>query len=531
MKEFEIIIAAISSIILFIFGLDHFSIELQKITGEKFRKILGKLTTVPVIGLLLGAITTSIIQSSSATSVITISLVNSGVLSFKNSIGIIFGANIGTTVTAQLIAFKLTAFAPIIIIFGFLLSFVKSRYSIFAKSLFYFGFVFFTLNLISSSMSPFQNDPRVVSYLTAPLGPMLAILIGFVITAIVQSSSVTTGLAIILTQQGLMSLDNAIPVLMGANIGTSVTALLSIFNMDIAAKKTALAHLFFNIGGVIITLPILYLNKDILIFSSDPAIALANFHLVFNLSTGLIFLMVIKPFTKLIDALLSDGKMDFERFDFDFFKEEHTFEEIEKELLLIEDRIYDFIQENYSLVTLSLETNYKKILETVTKRMDYFNFVKKDIQSNFTHLLGATADKKQVKRYVLLMNQYEYLFQIDDSIRDHISIKELLDTNYIEMKSDVLISLRELTGQLLPYFTWTKDASNGIKTNKEFKEESQNVQEEVDHFRESILKLMAKEERNDAGVLYNLGSYSQRLKDKLINYQKIKIQYKVKTDE
>jgi len=163
--------------------------------------------------------------------------------------------------------------------------------------------------------------------------------------------------------------------------------------------------------------------------------------------------------------------------------------------------------------------------------MDYFKFVKKDIQSHFTHLLGATADKEQVKKYVLLMNQYEYLFQIDDSIRDHISIKELLDTNYIEMKSDVLISLRELTGQLLPFFTWTKEAANGIKTNEEFKEESKNVQEEVDHFHESILKLMAKEERNDAGVLYNLVSYSQRLKDKLINYQKIKIQYKVKIND
>ncbi|MFG1481588.1 Na/Pi symporter, partial [Halobacteriovorax sp. HFRX-1_3] len=152
MKDFQIILAATSSVILFVFGLENFSKEVQNITGEKFRKFLGSATMYPVVGLLIGAIITAFIQSSSATSVIAISLVNAGVMSFKNSVGIIFGANVGTTVTAQLVAFKLTAFAPVFIIVGFLLSFTRSRYAIFGKTLFYFGFVFFSLNLISSAL-------------------------------------------------------------------------------------------------------------------------------------------------------------------------------------------------------------------------------------------------------------------------------------------------------------------------------------------------------------------------------------------
>jgi phosphate:Na+ symporter len=263
MKDFQIIVAAATSIILFVFGLENFSKEIQKISGESFRKFLASATKYTSLGILIGAVVTAFIQSSSATSIIAISLVNAGVLSFKNSVGIILGSNIGTTVTAQLVAFKLTAFAPAFIILGFLLNFIKSKYSVFAKSLFYFGFVFFTLNLISSTLVPLQNDERLIGYLSANHSPLFGVIIGFLITALVQSSSVTTGLAIIFTQQGLMSLENAIPVLMGANIGTTVTALISIINMDIAAKKTALAHFIFNLGGVLIFLPLVWwFGKD-----------------------------------------------------------------------------------------------------------------------------------------------------------------------------------------------------------------------------------------------------------------------------
>ena len=307
METIQVLLAGLTAVVLFIFGLEHFSAEIEQISGERFRRTLARATRIPVVGVLIGAVVTAVIQSSSATSVIAIGLVNAGVLSFKNSVGIIFGANVGTTVTAQLVAFKLTAFAPVFIVAGFALSLLRTRASIFGKSIFYFGFVFFSLNLISSSLAPLQSEPALVDYLLRPQNPMLAILVGCLFTALVQSSSVTTGLAIIFTQQGLLSLENAVPIIMGANIGTTATALVAMINMDLAAKKTALSHFLFNVGGVLVFLPVLLLWGDrVHTLGAEPAIALANFHLLFNLAASALFLVLINPFTRLVDTVKLD---------------------------------------------------------------------------------------------------------------------------------------------------------------------------------------------------------------------------------
>ena len=174
MEHIHIVMAGLTAVILFVFGLENFSAEIEQISGERFRKFLARATNLPVIGVFIGALVTAVIQSSSATSVIAVSLVNAGVFSFKNSVGIIFGANVGTTITAQLVAFELTAFAPIFIIAGFVLSFVRSRVSIFGKSIFYFGFVFFSLNLISAALEPLKHESALIQYLVQPQNPLIA---------------------------------------------------------------------------------------------------------------------------------------------------------------------------------------------------------------------------------------------------------------------------------------------------------------------------------------------------------------------
>ena len=389
MHDFTIIMAGLTAVILFIFGLDHFSQEIQKISGDRFRRFLGRATRVPMVGVLIGALVTAVIQSSSATSVIAISLVNAGVLSFKSSVGIIFGSNIGTTVTAQLVAFKLTAFAPVLVIGGFLLSLVRSRYAIFGKSIFYFGFVFFSLNLISSSLAPLQHEASFVAYLTQPQNPLVAIAIGCLFTALVQSSSVTTGLAIVFVQQGLLSLENAVPLVMGANIGTTSTALLAIFNMDIAAKKAALSHFLFNLGGVLLFLPPLLLFGDRLNqLDMTPAMELAMIHLVFNVGTSLVFLAFINPFTRFVDRVLGEGKMDFERIMLPRYQDGMSFEEIEVQLLRARTELYAFLQENYNLVTLSIESNYRSMYDAAAKRIEYLNFIEREFQNYFSMIIA-----------------------------------------------------------------------------------------------------------------------------------------------
>ncbi len=329
MENLTIAMAGLTAIILFIFGLENFSREIENISGEHFRKSLSRATNIPILGVLIGAVVTAFIQSSSATSVITISLVNAGVLTFKNSVGIIFGSNVGTTITAQLVAFKLTVFAPVIIIIGFFLSLTRNRFSIFGKAIFYFGFVFFSLNLISSSLAPLQNNPALIEILTQPQNPLIAILVGCVFTAMVQSSSVTTGLAIVFTQQGILGLENAVPLIMGANIGTTATAMIAVFGMDIAAKKAALSHFLFNVGGVLLFLPfILLFGNKLSEITMEPAIALANIHFIFNVVASLVFILFLNPFTRFVDFLLGEGKMDFERLELPTYQEDEEFQHV-----------------------------------------------------------------------------------------------------------------------------------------------------------------------------------------------------------
>ncbi len=521
MENIHVMMAGVTAIILFIFGLEHFSKEIEKISGEKFRKTLGGATKIPIIGVLIGGVVTAIIQSSSATSVITISLVNAGVLSFKNSIGIIFGSNIGTTITAQLVAFKLTAFAPVFIIVGFLLSLLRSRYSIFGKAIFYFGFVFFSLNLISSSLQPLQNNAALIDLLTQPQNPFYAILFGCLFTAIVQSSSVTTGLAIIFAQQGLLSLENAVPLIMGANIGTTATALIAVFNMDIAAKKTALCHFLFNVGGVLLFTPALLLFGDRLKYvDMEPSVALATIHLVFNVLTSIIFVIFIGPFGKLVDILLGQGKMDFQRLVLPTFKQEMEFKDTKEELSLEISKILYFLQENYNAVTLSIETNYKGIYEAAEKRIDYIDFIKTEYLGYFSKVVTIIDDKEESKEIILIINQFDYLFQIHDSIKDLLNTKKIMSEHYIELRSDILILIRELSSHSLNLFD---EVHKFIKEEDsvDLKKTATELQTHLNEANKELLTLLADPLRRDAGALINFVTYTQRLKDKLVNFSNI----------
>ncbi|WP_240485088.1 Na/Pi cotransporter family protein [Aestuariibacter salexigens] len=523
MENIQILMAGMTAVILFIFGLENFSKEIERITGEHFRQSLSNATRLPIVGVIIGALVTMVIQSSSATSVIAISLVNAGVLSFKSSVGIIFGSNVGTTITAQLVAFKLTAYAPVIIIIGFFMSLVRSRSAIFGKAIFYFGFVFFSLNLISSSLAPLQSNQTLIDLLIQPQNPLLAILIGCVFTAMVQSSSVTTGLAIVFTQQGILGLENAVPLIMGANIGTTATALIAVFNMDTAAKKAALSHFLFNVGGVLLFTPaLLIFGHHLSTLETDPAIALAFIHLLFNVITSILFTLAITPFTRLVDTILGEGKMDFERLSLPHYDDDTSFESIKSDLERGSGELYVFLQENYNSVTLSIETNYRGVFDAAEKRLDYINFVKKQYMHYFSKAVNAVEDKTDSHALIKLIHQFDYLFQIHDSITDLFNTKKVMNEQFIELKTDVLIVIRDLSSQTLTLFD---DLRQAIQSQEAFdiRKQSKALQQHIDEANRDLLALLADPTRVDAGALTNFVTYSQRLKDKLNNYAMIKM--------
>ncbi len=300
----QLLSTIIALVLIFIFAINKFSKQVQGVAGEKFKNLLRKLTGNPLKGTITGTVVTSIIQSSTATTVMTVGLVNAGVITFRESLGVIFGANIGTTITSQLIALNLTAVAPFIIILGFLILQFGGNYKHYGKSVFYFGLVFFCLSLMAQLVSPLAENESISRILSHTSNLPTGILVGIILTTIFQSSSITSGLVIVLASSGIIDIHQGIGIMLGANIGTTSTSLLASIPMSIDAKKAALAHTIFNIGGSIAILPFInQLTTMIQSFDSSVAQQIANMHLIFNVFSTILFLILFKQFILIIEWL------------------------------------------------------------------------------------------------------------------------------------------------------------------------------------------------------------------------------------
>ncbi len=296
---------------LFLYGMGKMSEGMKKAAGDRMRHILAALTRNRVIGLGVGAFITMVIQSSSATTVMLVSFVQASLMSYAQAMGVIMGANIGTTVTAQLIAFKLTDYALLMITVGFGMTFFakKDSYKHIGEALLGFGILFFGMKLMSDTMKPLRTYQPFIDLMKGLENPLYGILIGTIFTGLIQSSSAFTGIVIVLAQQGLLTLDAGIPLIFGANIGTCITAGLASIGTIRGAKRVAIAHVLFNIGGVVIFIWFIQYLADFVRWLSPVAEGvgpaklametprqIANAHTIFNISVGLIFL----PFTTVL---------------------------------------------------------------------------------------------------------------------------------------------------------------------------------------------------------------------------------------
>jgi Na/Pi-cotransporter len=302
MSSLRILFAAISAIVLFLYGLEAFSGELQAVGGETLRKWLGSLTESRWRGLVLGIIATAIIQSSSAVTSLTVALVDAGTMTFRSSLGVLLGANIGTTSTAWLVSLKLTGIGPFFIVLGTALSAIPTRFKVLGKAAFYFGFIFFSLDLVSFTLKPLAQSPLFAEVLSRSSTPMMGVLAGAVVTAIIQSSSITTGLCILLVQQSILPATAAIPIVIGANIGTTATALVASIKMHKTARQVALANLCFNTFGVVLFLPFLgWFAAKVVDFAGEPGTAVAWAQLIFNLVMALAVLILLRIFQRRVE--------------------------------------------------------------------------------------------------------------------------------------------------------------------------------------------------------------------------------------
>ena len=314
----QIVISLLGGLGLFLYGMNLMGESLEKVAGSKMKKIIELLTKNIFMGVLLGAVVTAVIQSSSATTVMVVGFVNAGLMGLPQAVGVIMGANIGTTVTAQIVSFDLTGMAPLALGIGILLYLFagNEKYKQVGEVFIGFGLLFTGMESMKLAVSPLAEYKGFTDLLsTFGRYPILGLLLGFGITAIIQSSSAAMGMLVVLASQGLVPLSSALPILYGQNIGTCVTSLISSIGANKNAKRAAMIHLIFNILGTIIFL--ILLNGIVVKFvvSLDPgnvARQIANVHTIFNIVSTILLLPCNKLIVKLAMRIVPDKEDEIE---------------------------------------------------------------------------------------------------------------------------------------------------------------------------------------------------------------------------
>ena len=307
----EILLSILAGLVLFLYAVHSLSETIHKAMGNTAKKWILRFTSNTLSGIITGTIVTALLDSSSAVIIITIIFVNSKLLSFRQAMGIVLGANIGTTISSQIIAMEIAKYSPVLLLIGFVLLLASKSEKInnTGKIILYFGVLFFGLFTMENAVMPLRNQPYFMEWLKQTENPILGALIGAGVTLVIQSSSATVGMAIILAKKGFIGLAGGIAVMMGAELGTCSDTLLATIKGSRQALKTGLFHLVFNAlsiaVGLLLFAPfvklVAYIGQDLPIARS-----VANAHMLFNIGGVLLFVLTIPVFARVLDKLLPD---------------------------------------------------------------------------------------------------------------------------------------------------------------------------------------------------------------------------------
>ncbi|NQU19451.1 Na/Pi cotransporter family protein, partial [bacterium] len=425
--------------------------------GNRMRGLLKALTTNPLMGTAAGAGITALVQSSSATTVMLIGFVNAGLMTLKQSIGVILGADIGTTITAQIIAFKLTDLSLPAIAIGVGLHFFSNKKYLKDIGLFFLGFgmLFLGLKIMSSQISPFSQDPAVRQiFVNLSRNAFLGVMVGTVFTAIFQSSSVTTGLVITLASLDLIDINAAIYLILGCNIGTCITALLASIKTSVSARRTAVAHVLIKILGVFVALMILpILRSIVLVTSSDLARQCANFHTIFNVTITVIFLPLINYIAKLVVKIVP-GK-DIEVDLGPRYLEKHllntpiiAFQAATKEVVhmatiskeMVEDAMSGFFQSN------------KQALNDVDRKENAVDDLQQAISQYLVELTQRELSPEISKKIPSMLHTINDIERVGDHAENLVELAQRRLDNNMPLSQNAIEELKNMYSQLIKMF-------------------------------------------------------------------------------
>lgn len=300
------ILLLLSLVCVFLFAVFKLSKQLKQALSDRVERLLRKSTDNPYLAALAGLGATALVQSSSVVTVLTITLTQAQVLPLINALGVVIGSNIGTTVTASLATIDLAIIAPTVLLIGFFSQWASGKLKKYSKAVFYTGLVLLVIELMGSVAQSIAAEPFVREIIAANTNVYLAILVGALLTGIIQSSSATTVLTVLLASQNVISIEQGIGLVLGANIGTSITGILAALPLSKTAQSVAIGHTLFNILGVILVLPLLpFTNQWIVWFGSTPAFQVAFSNFTFNVLVAVVALLNIRLFEKLV-RMISD---------------------------------------------------------------------------------------------------------------------------------------------------------------------------------------------------------------------------------
>ncbi len=444
---FSQILISVTGLALFLFGMIKLSTEMQRIFSVRMRQYIKYLVKKPFSGIGIGAIATAIFQSSSATTVLVVGMVSAGLISFFNSLGLILGSGIGTTITAQLIAFKITAIAPLFIVIGLGLWFLgRDKLKLIGSAIFYFGLLFFGLDLLSQGLSFFKQSPMFLNLIQETKNPLLGVLIGLVFTAIVQSSSATTGILVLLSQQGLLTIAGAFPIVLGANIGTTITAILASIGAGKNAKRAAFSHFFFKLFGVLIVLPFLpfiisFLKSSI----SSVAQQIVAGHFLLSVVIVVVFVFLLKPFASLMKKIIPGEEKVLPLWP-EWLDRRHlhnskkAFEAVTKEL----EREMMLAQKNYGEV---IELIFK--FNKASKRSIFYidliiNNLQKEIMSYLDGISLLQLSKKDTAKLFCYSSMVDDIERIGDHITNLAHLAEYEKVGKVRFSKEAKEEIKEI---------------------------------------------------------------------------------------
>jgi len=473
MDPITLIFALVPGIILFVYGIQHFSKELQRVASESLRDRLEKITANPLYGAFVGALLTSVIQSSSATALITIGLVNEGMISFSGSLGILIGATVGAALTAQLISFNVIAIAPLFIIAGFFINLFGNKYKMIGKPIFYFGLVLYGLNVLHISLLQVQTDPLVLESMISLKNPVIGLLVATLLTALVQSSSVMIGIGVLLADTGLLSLAQSVPLLLGAGLGAAATAYFASRSMGLYARRAAAANSLFAIVSVVLGFILIGpFTRLVELADYSKGSLVAHAHTLFLIILALLFILTIKLFER-IASMIIQGTEDELILRPRFLKATMPLE-LGSCFDLVEKEIHYAMQITHKLFDQSARTlrnpTEKEMLQ-VHKLEQYTDILNAKIEDALLDISRRKLSKIDAEKTVLLVRISNAVEQLSDLAEDlgtlpnHYISKKITDTSF-DMLHDVYLSYRYALTSLVGSFPHiSRDAQHYLLEN------------------------------------------------------------------